>query len=442
MTRAPDLGNIVTRRRRIAEIASRHKDEALLTLAHFIDIHWLYEAWSQIRKSGAAGADGMTAAEYEGKLQDNLAFLLERFKSGEYFAPPVRRVHIPKGNGKLRPIGLPTVEDKVLQRAVQLVLEPIYEQMFYEFSFGFRPGKSQHQALEHLWKILMDARGGWVLTVDIQAYFDTVRHADMREMLARRVQDGVICRTINKWLKAGVLEGNKLSKSEAGTPQGGVISPLLSNIYLHYVLDEWMVKEVRRRLKGGCDLVRFADDFMIVFDNEEDAHRVLRVIGKRFAKFGLTIHPEKTKLVDFRRPDPRGRNPAGEKPGKLDFLGFTLHWGKSRQGNWVVRRKTAKSRLQRSLKRMDEWLSANRSLKLRAQWKMICLKMEGHYQYYGVTGNYEALRMFAFRTRRRWFFWLRRRSQRHRMTRQRFAQILKHLPLPKPHIPKSVYHLQ
>ena len=438
MTRALDLGNISTRRRRIAEIARTYGDEALRTLAHFIDIHWLYEAWSRIRKNGAPGADEMRVEEYEGKLADNLDFLLERFKSGEYFAPPVRRVHIPKGKGKLRPIGIPTVEDKILQRAVQMALEPIYEQLFYDFSFGFRKGKSQHQALEYTWKTLMDFRGGWVLTVDVKGYFDTVDHKVLRRFLDKRVADGVIRRTIDKWLKAGILEDGSLRRSEAGTPQGGVISPLLANIYLHYVLDEWMVETVAPRLAGKVAVIRYADDFLIVFQHEKDARRVMEVIGKRFAKYGLTLHPEKTKLVDFRRPRPTKRNPKGG-PGTLEFLGFTLHWGRSRRGNWVVRRKTAKSRLKASLKRVDGWLRANRSLKIRKQWELLCSKIRGHYQYYGVTGNIHSLARYLRQVKRRWLYWLRRRSQKSRMTWKRFTRILKHLPLPPPTIPKSVY---
>lgn len=439
MTRALDLGKISTRRRRIAEISETYKDEGLRTLAHFIDIHWLYEAWFGIRKSGALGVDGMSAAEYEGKLHDNLDFLLERLKSGEYFAPPVRRVYVPKGKGKLRPIGIATVEDKILQRAIQMVLEPVYEQLFYDFSFGFRPGKSQHQALESIWKTLMDFRGGWVLSVDVKGYFDTIRHSDLRGFLDKRVRDGVIRRTIDKWLKAGVLEDGALRRSEVGTPQGGVISPLLANVYLHYVLDEWMVEVVKPRLAGEVALIRYADDFLLVFSHEWDARRVMDVIGKRFAGYGLSIHPEKTKLIDFRRPRPGGRGPGEGKPGKIDFLGFTLHWDKSRRGTWVVRRKTAKSRLNASLRRVETWLRENRFRKIREQWRILCLKLEGHYQYYGVTGNYLSLQRFAVQVRRRWLFWLRRRSQRSRMTWERFNRILKHLPLPKPHIPKSVY---
>ena len=441
MDRALDLGSISTRQRRIAQIAEIHKDARLNTLSHNIDIHWLFEAWRITKKSGAGGVDGISAREYESKLHDNLDFLLERFKSGEYYAPPVKRAYIPKENGEKRKIGVPTVDDKVLQRAVHMLLEPIYELMFYNFSFGFRKGKNQHQALEHLWQVLMDFRGGWVLSVDIKGFFDTVRHADMREFLARRVGDGVIRRMVNKWLKAGVLEGELLSMSEEGTPQGGVISPLLSNIYLHYVLDEWLMEVVRPRLRGACEMIRFADDFLIVFSYEKDARRVADVIVDRFSKYGLTIHPEKTKLIDFRRPfsGPSGRNGGGGKPGKLEFLGFMLHWGRSRKGNWVVRRKTAKSRFKRSLKKMDDFLRENRFLKIRDQWEKICIKMKGHYQYFGVTGNYATLQRYAYQVRRRWLFWLRRRSQRQRLPWERFREILKHLPLPKPHIPKSVY---
>ena len=439
MTSALELGSMSTRRRRIAEISRRHKDEGLRTLAHFIDIHWLYAAWKKTRKDGALGVDDMTWGEYDRQWHGNLDFLLERFKSGEYYAPPAKRSYIPKDDGKQRPIGIMTMEDKVLQRGVSMVLEDIYEQEFYDFSFGYRKGRSQHQALEVIWETLMNFNGGYVLSLDVQGYFDTVRHSDLRMFLDRRVRDGVIRKTIDKWLKAGVMEGGQVHVSEEGTPQGGVISPMLSNIYLHNVLDEWMVKTVIPRLKGRAEMIRYADDVLIVFSCEEDAKRVKRVLTKRFAKYGLKAHPEKTKLINFKKPGRNGRRRDGGKPGSIDFLGFTLHWGLSRKGNPVVKRKTMKSRLKRSLGRSKEWLRANRNMKIRKQWKAINSKLKGHYQYFGVTGNIASLQLYYQEVRRLWCYWLRRRSQRSKMTWERFNRILGYLQLARPHIPKSVY---
>src|SRR5262249_42692599 len=278
-------------------------------------------------------------------VQRKLIDLVNGAKSGRYRAPPVRRVRIPKGTGtETRPIGIPTFADKVLQRAVVMVLEPIYEQDFLDCSYGFRPGRSAHQALADLWQRLTAMGGGWIVEVDIRKFFDTLDHAHLRELVGRRVRDGVLNRLIGKWLNAGVLEEGVLTKPEAGTPQGGVISPLLANIYLHYVLDVWFEEEVKPRLRKGASsafLIRYADDFVMGFSCEEDARRVLDVLHKRFGKFGLSLHPDKTRLVPFDRPAQKASNDepgTPTRPGTFDLLGFTHFWGRSRRGNWVVKR--------------------------------------------------------------------------------------------------------
>jgi group II intron reverse transcriptase/maturase len=254
------------------------------TLAHHIDMDFLGEAYRRTRKDGAAGVDGQTAADYAGKLEENLRSLLERFKSGRYEAPPVRRVHIPKGDGtKTRPIGIPTFEDKVLQRAVTMVLEAVYEQDFLDCSYGFRPNRSAHEALQTLWEGTMEMHGGWVLEMDIQGFFDSLDHQHLRGFLDQRVRDGVLRRAIDKWLKAGVLEDGAVVHKEGGTPQGGVVSPLLANVYLHEVLDRWFEADVKPRLKGRGFLIRYADDAVMVFSLESDARKVMTVLAKRFA---------------------------------------------------------------------------------------------------------------------------------------------------------------
>ena len=355
MTGTPSSESVSTKLQRIAELAKAAPEMAFTTLAHHIDVDWLREAFRRTRKDGARGVDGQSAAEYAENLEENLQSLLNRAKSGSYRAPPVRRVQIPKGDGKqTRPIGIPTFEDKVLQRAVTMLLEAVYEQDFYDFSYGFRPGRSAHQALQALWTGTMRMGGGWVLDVDVQKFFDTLDHERLREILRRRVRDGVVLRLLGKWLNAGVLEGMELSYPDQGTPQGGVISPLLANIYLHVVLDEWFVCEVVPRLRGRAQLIRYADDFVGVFEREEDARRVLEVLPKRLERFGLTLHPDKTRLLNFQRPD-RGRNEPGSGPGTFDLLGFTHYWGRSRRGKWVVMKKTAKDRFSRALHRIAEW---------------------------------------------------------------------------------------
>ena len=285
-----------TKQERIAQAALKHSGESLVSVAHHIDVQWMYCAYEWTRRDGAAGIDGVTVAEYEVGLKGKLENLLELFKSGRYRAPPVKRVYIPKAgsSSEKRPIGIPTYEDKILQRAIVMALEPIVEREFYDFSYGFRPRKSAHQALERLWKESMDMNGGYIIDMDISKYFDTIDHGLLREMLSRRVSDGVITRVIGKWLNAGVMDGGQRMYPEKGTPQGGVISPLLSNLFLHEVLDDWFVKVVKPRMKGKAAMVRYADDAVMICELKEDAERIFKVLGLQFEKYGLKIHPEKS----------------------------------------------------------------------------------------------------------------------------------------------------
>jgi group II intron reverse transcriptase/maturase len=430
---------ISTKLDRIATLARQMPDKAITSLSHNIDLEWLHEAYARTRKSGATGIDGQTAAEYEGRLGENLRSLLDRAKSGMYVAPPVRRVHIPKGDGKqTRPIGIPTFEDKVLQRAVVMALEAVYEQDFLDCSYGFRPGRSAHQALQALWDETMKMKGGWVVEVDIARFFDTLDHAELREILRRRVRDGVLLRLIGKWLNAGVMESGVLSCPEAGAPQGGVISPLLANVYLHEVLDKWFAKDVMPRLQDRAHLVRYADDFVAVFSREDDARRFMSVLPKRFAKYGLTLHPEKTRLVEFRRPPRRPPDEGGGKGGAetFDLLGFTHHWGLSLKGNWVVRRRTARDRFRRALKKITAWCRRYRHDSVRTQWTTLVRKLRGHFEYYGITGNSRALVTFRYRVQCAWIKWLARRSNSTPLSWKRANLLLANYPLPPARIPR------
>jgi RNA-directed DNA polymerase len=440
---APTFANVSTKQQRIATLARQSPQMSFTTLAHNIDLEWLYAAYYQVRKDGAPGVDEETAASYSTNLEANLQSLLDRAKSGLYKAPPVRRVHIPKGQGgKTRPIGIPTFEDKVLQRAVAMVLEPIYEQDFMDGSYGFRPGRSAHQALESFRDQQIAIRAGWVLEVDIQGFFDALDHAHLRMFLKRRVRDGVLLRLIGKWLHAGVLEDGCLQRTSTGTPQGGVISPILANIYLHNVLDEWFEQMVKPRMRGRAFVVRYADDFIIGFSDEHDARRVMDVLPKRLAEYGLTIHPAKTRLVRFNRPPRTGNPPKGEKPETFDFLGFTHYWRRSRYGYWVVQRKTASNRLSRSLRSISEWCRANRHLAVSDQHAQLSRKMRGHYAYYGMTGNGASLEQFWEGVKRIWKKWLGRRSQRAYFAWPVFVRLLGRYPLPKPIVVHSVYRKQ
>jgi RNA-directed DNA polymerase len=443
MTGALNLELVSTKQQRIAELAKQAPQMGFTSLNHYIDLWWLHEAYLRTRRDGAPGVDGQTAEDYEANLRGNLQALLDRAKSGTYQAPPVRRVHIPKGAGsqETRPIGIPTFEDKVLQRAVVMVLESIYEQDFRDCSYGFRPGRSAHQALEDLWKRTMASDGGWIVEVDIRKFFDTLDHAQLRALLARRVRDGVLLRLIGKWLNAGVLEDGELTYPDQGTPQGGVISPLLANIYLHYVLDEWFEREVKPVLRGRAFLVRYADDFVMGFTCEEDARRVLEVLPKRFGRYGLTIHPDKTRLVPFRRPGRASRGgsvpPGG--PGTFDFLGFTHYWGRSWKGNVVVKRQTAARRFSRVVKTITEWCRRNRHRPIPEQHTTLSQKLRGHDAYYGITGNSRALGNLRHVVYRIWRYWLSRRSWAGRISWEHFRRMRTCYALPAPRVVHSVF---
>ena len=431
---------VYTKQQRIAKLAMEAPQMAFTTLAHHIDLDWLKEACRRTRKDGAVGVDEQTGREYVAHLEANLRSLLERAKSGTYHAPPVKRVHIPKGDGQTRPIGIPTFEDKVLQRAVAMVLEPIYEKDFLDCSYGFRPQRSAHDALQSLWSQTMAMGGGWVLEMDIRKFFDTLDHAHLRNILGQRVRDGVILRLIGKWLNAGVVESGCITHPEAGSPQGGVISPLLANVLLHEVLDTWFERTVKPRLVGRAFLIRYADDAVFVFEEEDDARRVLEVLPKRFGKYGLTLHPEKTRLVAFHPP---GRHPKSgdHRPGTgtFDLLGFTHYWGQSRRGHWVVRRKTARVRFSRALKRISVWCRVHRHRAVVEQWAVLSSKLRGHYGYYGITGNMRSVSLFRRWTERIWRYWLDCRSHKARMNWARFAALLSRYPLPAAHLPRSVF---
>lgn len=426
---------VSTKQQRIAQLAREAPEMAFTTLAHHIDLDWMLEAYRRTRKDGAVGVDQQSAEDYAVNLEENLKSLIGRMHSGRYFAPPVRRVHIPKGDGKqTRPIGIPTFEDKVLQRAVVMVLESIYEQDFLNCSYGFRPGRSAHQALDTLWRQVTAMGGGWVLEIDIRKFFDTLDHAHLRAILRRRIRDGVLERLIGKWLNAGVMEAGKLSYPQSGSPQGGVVSPMLANAYLHEVLDTWFEYTVKPRLKGRAELIRYADDALLVFVEEADARKVLDVLPKRFGKYGLTLHPEKTRLVAFKRPPERKGRGSGyaRKPETFDLLGFMHFWGRSQKGRWVIKRKTAKDRFTRALKTVAQWCRKNRHKPIQEQQQAIGRKLRGHNAYYGIIGNVDALWRFRYWVLRAWRKWLSRRSQRAYLSWKRFNRLLVKYPLPPP----------
>lgn len=434
MTETSGSEIISTKLEQIANMAKAMPGVAITTLAHHIDVDWMREAYRRTRKNGALGVDGQGAAQYAKALEVNLRSLLDRAKSGTYQAPPVRRVHIPKGDGtQTRPIGIPTFEDKVLQRAVAMAVEAVYEPSFLDVSYGFRPGRSALQACQALQNAAVRMGGGWVLEVDIKKFFDTIEHGHLQKILRQRIRDGVLLRLIGKWLNAGVLEGTALSYPELGTPQGGVISPLLANIYLHEVLDEWFVRDVQPRLRDSAVLIRYADDFVILFARKDDAMRVFDVLPKRFGKYGLTLHPDKTRLVPFRRPD-RAAGMGEDEPGAFDLLGFTHHWARSRKGKWIVKQRTAKDRFSRTLRRFREWCRDHRHAPVKAQHLTLVQKLNGHYAYFGITSNYDALARLWHEVIAIWRTWLSRRSRKAYVSWDAMGRLLERFPLPQPRI--------
>lgn len=423
---------VSTKLSRLTEQAKEHPQRVFTMLHHLIDLELLEEAYRRLRKSAAAGVDGVTAQQYEADLEDNLIDLRRRVYDNHYRAQPVRRVWIEKEDGKQRGLGIPALEDKILQRAVAMVLGCIYEEMFYDFSYGFRPKRSAHQALDTLREQCFKIRVSSIIDADISSFFDDIDHAQLREFIERRVKDGVIKRLIGKWLKAGIMEGERIYYADNGTPQGGVISPLLANIYLHYVLDEWYEQEVKPHLKGRSFLIRYADDFVMGFEDEADVRRFYEVLPKRFARYGLTIHAQKTRLVSFKRP-PRDHKTRGGL-GTFDFLGMTHYWSRSQRGAWVVKRKTSAKKLRRTLKRHWQWCRSNRHMPVHEQHAKLAVKLRGHYGYFGLRGNYEMLGVVYRGVVRGWRYWLGRRTRQGYIPLAAFDLFLARYPLPKPRI--------
>jgi len=426
---------------RIAEKARGDRKLRFTSLAHLLTVEALEAAWTALKKRSSAGIDGVTAAEYEQDLRGHLERLHERLRTGQYVAPPVRRSYVPKEGAGLRPIGIPTIEDKIVQAAVARILSAIYEQDFLPCSYGFRPGRSAHDALAALERAIFQGRVSYVLDADIQAFFDELDKGALRMFLEHRVKDRSLLRLIAKWLHAGVVEDGGVFHPETGTPQGGVISPILANVYLHYALDLWAEKVMRRQLRGEFYMTRYADDVVFAFQYRDDAARFAEALRERLGKFGLRLNEAKTRLIEFGRFAAGNAARRNQKPETFDFLGFTHICGVSRKGRFKVLRQTASKRLRRAISRVAAWCREHRHLPVPVQWRYLCSVLRGHYQYYGVTGNFRSLRDFRLQLRRAWRKWLDRRSQRGRMSWERFAAVLLRYPLPAAWLPHSVYRL-
>jgi group II intron reverse transcriptase/maturase len=415
----------------LLKVMERAKDPqfVFLSLAHLVDEAALTRAFHRIRKDAAVGVDGITKERYEQELESNIRNLHRRLRTMQWRHQPILRVHIPKDKGKSRPIGISTFEDKVVQEALREVLEAIYEPIFRDCSYGFRKGRGAHDALRALNQVLYRGKGYWILELDVKSYFDSIDRKMLKEMLRERVVDGSLLRLIGKCLHVGVLDGEEYFEPGEGTAQGSVLSPVLGNIYLHHVLDVWFERDVTPRLRGRAHLIRYADDGVITFEREDDARKVMEVITKRFEKYGLKLHPEKTRVVRFERPD-RGDS-VGKGPGTFDFLGFTHYWCKSRRGRWVPRVKTRKARLRRFITTVADWCRRHRHEEVKDQHAALTRRINGHFNYFGVNGNVPSLRHVARACEAVWRKWLNRRSQNARMIWDRFASLLRDYPLPK-----------
>ena len=429
-----DLEATLTKLRRLSELAKQDPTLQFTSIAHLLNVELLGDAYRRLRKDASPGIDGLTAQEYERNLEGNLRDLHRRLREGRYRAQPVRRVYIEQ-EGKQRPLGLPVLEDKIVQKAATSVLDAIFEQDFLPFSYGYRPNRGPQDALNAVFRAIVLGKTSYVLDVDIKGYFNNIVHEHLMTFIQQRIKDRSLLRLIGKWLHVGVLEDGQLLPVTKGTVQGAVISPILANVYLHYVLDEWMETVVKPRLRGEMKLIRFADDFIVCFQHREDAERVASVLRKRLAKYGLELHEGKTRLIAFGRfAEENLRHRGRGKPPTFDFLGFTHICGWSRNGKFTVHVRTARKRLRRTMQRVAVWCRYHRHLPIREQHRRLARMLMGHYEYYGRRGNLPRLRTLHEFTKRVWYKWLRRRGQRRRLSWEAFRIFLTRFPLPQPHV--------
>ncbi len=421
---------------RVAEAAQRNPGR-LLSLAHHLDVYALRQGYKRIRANAAVGVDGVTKEEYGKNLEQNLQDLHQRLKTMRYRHQVIRRIYIDKEGGKKRPIGISTLEDKIVQNSLRDLLEAIYEQDFLDCSYGFRPGRSAHEALQALNGAVDRGEVNVILEADIVSYFDRIDRTKLKQLLEQRLADKSLMRLIGKCLNVGILEEGVETSPDRGTTQGSTLSPLLGNVYLHHVLDVWFETDIRPALRGKAILLRYADDVVIGLERPEEAEHVLKLLTERMAEFELELHPDKSRLVDFRRPS--GKQPRGKGPDTFDLLGFTHYWRHSRKGNWYMATKTSRSRQRRAIKSVYDWCRRHRHKKVPAQHAALRRKLGGHYNYFNVRGNSAAIGRLAYHARTAWYKWLRRRSQRSRLNWTRFNDLLRDFPLSAPRVGKSLW---
>jgi len=426
----------------ISERAQQDPKCQFTSLAHLLNERFLEHCYHRLGRDRACGIDSVTWQEYGENLEENLRDLVTRLKAKRYKPLPARRVYIPKDEHSTRPLGLPALEDKIVQKGVALILGAIYEADFLDCSYGFRPGRSCHQAVDAVDKSIMQNPINHVIDADIKGFFDNVSHQWMLEFLQVRIVDPSFLLLIRRVLKAGYIDSDLLVTTEQGTPQGGNLSPMLSNIFLHYVLDLWFEKRIKRQVRGKCSLVRYADDFVCMIQYQDDARHIERALRERFAQFDLELHPEKTRVIGFGRYERENARRQKRHAHTFDFLGFTHFCGNSRRGKFIVGRRTSRKKFRKKSKELNLWFKRMRNyLPVKEWWPILASKLRGHYQYYGVSGNMPGVSRFYQLALHLAFKWLNRRSQRQSFNWESFYAYLKHYPLPRPRIVHNLYTL-
>jgi group II intron reverse transcriptase/maturase len=430
---------------KLAHIAKRARQEPqcqFISLAHLLDEGFLADCYHRLGRDRASGVDGVTWREYGEHLEENLRDLVARMKAKRYKPLPAKRVYIPKDEHSQRPLGLPALEDKIVQVGIAKILEAIYEADFLDCSYGFRPRRGCHQALNAVDKTIMTQPINHLIDADIKGFFDNVSHQWLMKFLQVRIKDASLLLLIRRFLKAGCLEAGRIVATEQGTPQGGNLSPMLSNVFLHYVLDLWFEKRLKRQVRGTCFLVRYADDFVCMVQYQDDAQTMLQALRERFAQFDLALHPEKTRVISFGRYERQNAQWQKRRANTFDFLGFTHYCDASRRGKFIVGRQTSRKKFRKKCQELRMWLKAVRSMiPVKEWWPVLKAKLAGHYQYYGVSGNMRGIARFYYRAVRLVLKWLNCRSQRRSFTWDGFRTYLGHYPLPKPRIVHNLYTL-
>jgi RNA-directed DNA polymerase len=436
----PDIGNTLSKLLLITAHAQRDKDFIFTSLAHLLDVEYLRDCYYHLKRNKAVGIDGISWRQYGENLDENLDTLVSRLKRKKFKPKPARRVYIPKNDRQTRPLGIPAIESKIVEKGIARILNCIYEQDFLDSSYGFRPERNCHQALKRVDELIRFQPVNHIVEADIKGFFDNVDHDRLIEFIRKRVNDTALIGLLVKFLRAGYIDGGQLELPESGTPQGGILSPILANIFLHYVLDEWFETTVKSHTRGYCELVRYADDFVCVVRYSNDARRIEKALQKRFNKYGLELHPEKSRNISFGKFERENANQQDRKPNNFDFLGITHYCDLTRKGNFKIGRKTGGKKFRTKCKDMNDWLKAKRNLlPTKEWWKILAAKLRGHYQYYGISENYASIRKFYRNTLYLVRKWLNRRSQKSKMSWDKFYEYIEHYPLPKPKIAHSFY---